>query len=242
LKLLRIAALLGSVALVAPAFAQAPPVPPGGVVYAPSPAALAVTATTGRVALPQTTVGLLTTFPFVVLINNGNTDLFFKLGDNTVVATTSDYPLPAGACTAVWAAATGTTSVAAITAAGATTLRVVGANGAPLFSCPGGSLKVSPAAGTASTIATGGTAVTLVTGPVNGGYVTNPSNTAAQGVTAENAYVDPVGTPLATDAGANGTTTLLAPGQTFDIPPLASGKTLKGNAATTGHKLTVVVW
>ncbi len=101
---------------------------------------------------------------------------------------------------------------------------------------------VTPSAGTTATVATGGTAVTLLTGPVNGGYVVNPLNTAAQGVTAENAYIDPVASPGSTDAVANGTTTLLAAGQVYSIPPMASGLTLKANAATSGHKLTVVKW
>lgn len=100
----------------------------------------------------------------------------------------------------------------------------------------------TPAAGTASAITTGGTAVTLVTGPCSGGYITNPPNASAQGITtAENAYVDKVGTPGSTDSAANGTTTVLFPGQTFTFGPLASGSVIKGNAATNGHKLTVCV-
>lgn len=101
----------------------------------------------------------------------------------------------------------------------------------------------TPAAGSASAIATGGTAVTLMTGPCNGGFVTNPPNAAAQGIgAAEPAYIDMVGTPGSTDAAANGTTTYLDIGQSFTIPPLASGAVVKANAATSGHKLTVVKW
>lgn len=103
--------------------------------------------------------------------------------------------------------------------------------------------RVSPAGGTASTITTGGTAVTVVTGPVNGGYIVNPANAASQAISgAENVYIDPVETPGSTDSAANGTTVLLQPGQNFLIPPLASGSVIKANAATSGHKLTVVVW
>lgn len=103
--------------------------------------------------------------------------------------------------------------------------------------------SVTPRAGTASTITTGGTAVTIVTGPCNGGYITNPINAAAQGISAaENVYLDPVNTPGDTDANANGTTILLEPGQNFSLPQLASGVALKANAASSGHKLTVVVW
>lgn len=99
-----------------------------------------------------------------------------------------------------------------------------------------------PAVGITATIVTGGTAVTVVTGPVNGGYIVNPLNTAAQGVTAENAYIDPVASPGSTDAAANGTTNILQAGQVYTIPPLQTGSVVKANAATSGHKLTVVVW
>jgi len=101
----------------------------------------------------------------------------------------------------------------------------------------------TPSGGTTSTIVTGGTAVTLVTGPVSGGYITNPANASAQGISvAENAYVNPVGTPGSTDAAANGTTVLLQPGQTYYIPAISAGRVVKGNAATSGHLLTVVTW
>lgn len=112
----------------------------------------------------------------------------------------------------------------------------------------GGAVAVTPGAvtpgpGAASEIAAGGTAVILVTGPCNGGYITNPSDAAAQAIaTAENAYVDPVAVPGSTDGTANGTTSLLAPGQSYSVPPLAAGSKIRGNAATSGHKLTVVVW
>ncbi len=112
----------------------------------------------------------------------------------------------------------------------------------PVYIASGETGGTTPKAGTNSTIVTGGTAVVLVTGPCNGGYITNPPNTAAQGVTAENVYVDPVAAPGSTDAAANGTTTLLVPGQSFTLPALAAGQFVRGNAATSGHKLTVVVW
>lgn len=109
--------------------------------------------------------------------------------------------------------------------------------------CETTSPRAAPVVGTTTAIATGGTAVTLVTGPVNGGYIVNPPNLASQGIAAaENAYVDPVGTPGSTDSAANGTTSILAPGQSYWVPPLATGAVIKGNAATSGHKLNVVVW
>jgi len=105
---------------------------------------------------------------------------------------------------------------------------------------------VTPRAGSASAIAVGGTAVVLIAGPCAGGYVTNPPTAASQGIAAtdiaENVYVDPVASPGSTDATGNGTTALLQPGQTFTVPALAPGTMLRANAATSGHKLTVVVW
>ncbi|HWB48357.1 MAG TPA: hypothetical protein VG651_04545 [Stellaceae bacterium] len=102
---------------------------------------------------------------------------------------------------------------------------------------------ITPRAATTSVVATGGTSVIVVTGPINGGYVTNPVNASAQGITAsENVYLDPVGMPGSTDIAANGTTILLTPGQSYSLPPLAAGVSLHANAATGGHKLTVVVW
>jgi hypothetical protein len=104
-------------------------------------------------------------------------------------------------------------------------------------------LTIAPHAARTSTIATGGTALTLFTGPINGGYITNPVNAEAQGLhTAENAYIDFVRLPGSSDATANGTTILLEPGQNFYLPALPTGVYVKGNAATSGHKLTVVIW
>lgn len=118
----------------------------------------------------------------------------------------------------------------------------------PLSMDLAGNLRVrdklmTPAAATASTVAVAGTAVTFIIGPINGGYVTNPANAARQGiVTAEPGYIDLVGTPGSTEAAANGTTSALDPGQTFALPPLEAGVTVKVNAATAGHKFSVEVW
>ena len=106
----------------------------------------------------------------------------------------------------------------------------------------GAAVGITPKAATASVIATGGTFVTVVTGPILGGYLLNPPNAASQGVTAETLYVDPVAHPGSTDGTANGTTSALVAGATYTIPALAAGHSLFANAATTGHKFTVVVW
>ena len=51
-----------------------------------------------------------------------------------------------------------------------------------------------------------------------------------------------VGTPGSTDATANGTTIVLAAGTSFTLPALATGVTVKANAATSGHKFTAIDW
>jgi hypothetical protein len=102
----------------------------------------------------------------------------------------------------------------------------------------------TPAAGTVSQVTTGGTAVTVISGPCNGAFITNPANAARQGgiAAAEPIYVDMVATPGSTDAAANGTTTAIDPGQSFTVPPLASGVNVKVNAATSLHKFSVEKW
>lgn len=114
----------------------------------------------------------------------------------------------------------------------------------PVWIAPGAAGSgYTPIAGTASAIVTGGTAVVAVTGPINGGYIINPLNAAAQGIgTAESLYIDMVGTPGSTDAAANGTTSIIAAGATFNLPAVASGVNVRVNGATTGHKFTVVTW
>lgn len=101
----------------------------------------------------------------------------------------------------------------------------------------------TPRALTVSQVTTGGTAVVIVAGPTNGGYVTNPPNAIAQGIaTAENLYLDMVGTPGGTDTSGNGTTSILTPGGSFNIPSLAPGVQVQVNATTDGHKFTGEVW
>lgn len=99
---------------------------------------------------------------------------------------------------------------------------------------------VTPAAGTAHAIVTGGTAVTFVTGPLKGCYIQNPLTATDEGIGAvEPLYVNIVTT--ATTSSLNGTSTALAPGQTFNCVP---GQTtnVSANAATSAHNAVVVVW
>jgi hypothetical protein len=113
------------------------------------------------------------------------------------------------------------------------------ANGAmPVWTAAG-----TPSNGAAYQIVTGGTAITAVTGPIFGGFVTNPPNAVSQGIaTQENAYVSLVAAPGSTDAAGNNTTLVLVPGATFNLPALGAGVNVYINAATTGHKFTVVTW
>ncbi len=112
----------------------------------------------------------------------------------------------------------------------------------PVINTPTGA--VTPRAGLRSVVSGGG-AVIAVTGPINGGLLINPINASAQGVTAEDLYLDMVSPPGSTDATGNGTTILLSstpPGNTFAIPALSAGVNLWVNAGTPGHKFSLLVW
>lgn len=103
--------------------------------------------------------------------------------------------------------------------------------------------STTPEAGLAHVITTGGTAIIVAEGPNSGGYVINPNPAAAQGLgLPENAYINMTGPPGSTDAAASGTTSILFPGDRFDLPPLDDGVSVYVNAASSGHKLTVVVY
>lgn len=120
-----------------------------------------------------------------------------------------------------------------------------GAAAIPVWVTPGPSgAGFTPRAGTVSVVTTGGTAVTAIAGPINGGYILNPPNAASQGISAaENLYVDMVSAPGSTDATANGTTTLVpAGGNPFVIPAIGAGVNVQVNAASNGHKFTIVWW
>lgn len=98
-----------------------------------TPATLAVTNSSGRVAFADNT----TTYPAANLLNDGATEFFFALGDNTIVATVARQALPAGRsiCVAIGA----NTNVAAITASSTSTLTVKQATSCPPESGGGGS-------------------------------------------------------------------------------------------------------
>jgi hypothetical protein len=81
------------------------------------------------VALPNTDTT-------VVIQNTGSTNAFFKLGNGSVAATTSDYSLPAGYSIAV--VITTETNLAAITASSTTTFKILQGTGLPQMTGGGG--------------------------------------------------------------------------------------------------------
>lgn len=100
-------------------------------------------------------------------------------------------------------------------------------------------LAVTVQPGKASTVVTGGTAVEACPPNPNGGIITNPLTAADQGVDpAEPLYINPI-SPGA--LAANGSNFALAPGQSWVLIPGQSSSTWV-NAATDGHRFSVVFW
>lgn len=98
---------------------------------------------------------------------------------------------------------------------------------------------VTPIPGVNSQVSVGGTSVVAVAANPNGGYITNPVAASDQAiVAAEVLYVNPIG---AATLAANGQTVAIQPGGTYDIIPGQTTPTYV-NAATSGHKFTVVSW
>ena len=118
-------------AYVPPGYAQpAPPSPPAFSVIAPISATIAVTTTTARVAVPNST----TRFPAMLIINEGAAEVFISIGGAAVTATAcaattgtcNSVPLPVGQSLTAFA---GAGFVAAITGAGTAVVRIVQKNG-----------------------------------------------------------------------------------------------------------------
>lgn len=114
----------------------------------------------------------------------------------------------------------------------------------PVYIVPGAAGSAfTPGAAAASVIAAGGTAVIVFTGPISGGLISNPTSAAGQGIAAaENLYISLIGVPGSTDAAAGGGTLTLAPGASYQLPALATGVTVRANAATSSHKFTAFKW
>jgi|SRR5581483_11293027 len=101
---------------------------------------------------------------------------------------------------------------------------------------------VTPLPGLTSSVATGGTPVNVSDGGDNGGFVQNPASAADQGLgSAEDLIINPV--TAAADPNSPG----IANGTNFRVPPGGTWQFIAGqttptsvNAATTGHKFSVV--
>lgn len=106
-------------------------------------ATLAVTTSSASVALPNTD-------STIIIVNNGAADASFKLGTGSPTAATTDHFLGTGRAIAVSIGAN--TSLAAITASGSTSLKIMQGTGSPFFSGGGGGSGVG---GGAATIADG---------------------------------------------------------------------------------------
>jgi len=93
--------------------------------------------------------------------------------------------------------------------------------------------------GLVSVISTGGGAVVAVPPNAQGGIITNPELDTDQGVAnIEPLFVNPID---AANLTGNGNTFALAPGQTWVVIPGQTTPT-SVNAATAGHKFSVVWW
>lgn len=108
-----------------------------------STATLAVTTSTGRVALPAGTV--------VLVSNTGSTTAFAKLGSGSVTAATTDIPIFGNSTIAMTVGAN--VDLAAITASGTTTLNLQGGTG--LYAGSGGGSASGGGGGGAVTVADG---------------------------------------------------------------------------------------
>jgi hypothetical protein len=102
-------------------------------------------------------------------------------------------------------------------------------------------MAVNPQPGTNSVVSQAGVAVQAVpANPQGGGIITNPVSNTDQGITgaSEPLYVCPNGSAA---LQGNGTTFALAPGQSWNVIPGQITAT-SVNAATAGHKFSVVWW
>ncbi len=98
---------------------------------------------------------------------------------------------------------------------------------------------VTPVPGSSYQIVTGGVSQVVIPANINGGVITNPALATDQGIgTAEVLYINPYGNAA---TSANNTTFALQPGQSWTVIPGQTTAT-SANAATTGHKFSVVYW
>jgi hypothetical protein len=100
-------------------------------------------------------------------------------------------------------------------------------------------MAVTVTPGKAAVVTQAGVAVEAIPPNINGGIITNPLSAADQGVgAAEPLYVNPINQAT---TSANNTTFALQPGGTWTVIPGQSSSTFV-NAASAGHKFSVVYW
>lgn len=233
--------------------------------FATSSTTLSASTVSSNVAFPALGANLIATVQ-----NAGAVPAYVLAGNSSVIATTSNTPVPAGGT--ILMAVGLNTNIAAITASSTATLTVtVGTGqpgmvlllgGGPLTLAPGTAVTVNQgAAGAASwlvttnapaitpvapsgslTLATGGTSQALATAgsASHGCFVYNPATATQQGIATAESAFVNITGGAATTASAGQSIELL-PGVPFSCP---AGLTtaINWNAATTNHRITSVVW
>lgn len=99
--------------------------------------------------------------------------------------------------------------------------------------------EVQPQQGLATSITLGGQAVMVIPPGAYGGYIWNPYTETDQGVPIEPLFINPISAP---SLEAFGATVAIYQGQNFEVPVAKSVTGIWVNAATTGHRFTVVYW
>lgn len=218
----------------------------------PATTTLAVTGTSGSVALPAASGN-----PFVILQNEGAVGAYYGLGTTapTVVANSTTPLVPAGGCHIVFAN-TGAGFLGAITASGTTTLRIIRQTQGPApISCPGAggggssTVVVAPVAivptDRGGILTAGGTAQQLAASNGSRKLLTieNGCTTSSQGGIAavESIFISVTGN--ATVGGAGNYAELGPCGSTSVV---VSGQVYTGavtiNATTIGHRWMSTEW
>jgi hypothetical protein len=172
-------------------------------------ASLSVSNASSNVALASTDTTL-------VLTNTGATNAFFKLGDSTVTATTSDTPILAGRTVVLNIGSS--TYIAAITASSTTTLKGTTGTGTPL------TINLSDGTGNIITSTSNALDVNIKSGAAAGGTSSN-----------FNAAFPGAGTAIGVKNGAN-MVNLTADGSSNLNVNCASGCTSTSDASFTGSQ------
>lgn len=95
-----------------------------------------------------------------------------------------------------------------------------------------------------TTIITGGTAITSIPGNVGGGFIQNPVDPLDQGILSgvpQPIYIDPINVPGSSPGSGNGTTFVLYPGQTWEVPTGQSTPT-RVNGPVSGQRFSGIYW